>query len=187
MYQTDAGGASDTPSAEAKFKELFTAFHKPLQLYAYTFLKDEEAAEEVVQEVFCRLWERQEKALLYKATQAYLYKAVYNESLNALQKTKTRKQHLSAYRQPEFAVNDTDAGALREQATKALNELPEQCRTIFHMSRFEQLKYREIADRLGLSVKTVEAQMSKALRILRTKLADYLPVIWLCIVGYKNL
>ncbi len=76
--------------------------------------------------------------------------------------------------------NATDRLKLKElevQLDKALKELPEQCRTIFQMSRFEELKYMEIAGRLGISVKTVENQMGKALRILRTKLADFLPTI----------
>ena len=66
---------------------------------------------------------------------------------------------------------------LEQRLEKALNELPEQCRTIFQMSRFEELKYAEIAGRLGLSVKTVENQMGKALKLLRTKLADFLPAL----------
>ena len=66
---------------------------------------------------------------------------------------------------------------LEQQINKALNELPEQCRTIFQMSRFEELKYQEIADRLGLSIKTIENQMGKALKILRVKLVDYLPIL----------
>lgn len=70
---------------------------------------------------------------------------------------------------------------LKEKLQHALNELPERCRTIFQLSRFEELKYHEIASELGISIKTVEAQMGKALRILRVKLVDFLPlIIWLC-------
>ena len=73
------------------------------------------------------------------------------------------------------------AGELEKKIHSALNELPEQCRTIFQMSRFDELKYREIADKLGISVKTVESQMSKALRLLRVKLVDFLIFILLFI------
>jgi RNA polymerase sigma-70 factor (ECF subfamily) len=66
---------------------------------------------------------------------------------------------------------------LEKHLRDALNELPEQCRTIFQMSRFQELKYREIADELGLSVKTVENQMGKALKILRSRLAEFLPLL----------
>jgi len=186
MYQPDAAGELSNASAEAKFKEIFTAFYKPLSLYAFSILKDEAAAEEVVQEIFCRLWEREHTAHFAKATQAYLYKAVYHESLNQLQKNKTRTRHLNQLPQHDSVETSTDIRLLQEKATKALNDLPEQCRTIFHLSRFEQLKYKEIAERLGISIKTVEAQMSKALRILRAKLADYLPVLWICIIGLKR-
>jgi RNA polymerase sigma-70 factor (ECF subfamily) len=73
------------------------------------------------------------------------------------------------------------AGELEKKIHSALNELPEQCRTIFQMSRFDELKYREIADKLGISIKTVESQMSKALRLLRVKLVDFLIFILLFI------
>ena len=68
-------------------------------------------------------------------------------------------------------------GPTLHRFANALKELPEQCRTVFQMSRFEELKYREIADRLGISVKTVENQMGKALKILRVKLVEYLPIL----------
>jgi len=70
-------------------------------------------------------------------------------------------------------------GELEKKLETALRELPEQCRTIFQLSRFEDLKYKEIADKLGLSVKTIENQMGKALRLLRLKLVDFLPTILL--------
>ena len=73
------------------------------------------------------------------------------------------------------------ASELEKKIHSALNELPEQCRTIFQMSRFDELKYREIADKLGISIKTVESQMSKALRLLRVKLVDFLIFILLFI------
>jgi RNA polymerase sigma-70 factor (ECF subfamily) len=73
---------------------------------------------------------------------------------------------------------------LEVKILEALKLLPEQCRTIFQLSRFENLKYREIADQLGLSVKTVENQMGKALRIMRSRLAEYLPVIIAIVLSF---
>jgi len=186
MHQQEADKELTEAAAEAKFKELFEAYYKPLHGYAYTIVKDEALAEEIVQEVFCRLWERNGKIHLQKATQPYLYKAVYNESMNVLKKAKYRSRHSTALEHETAAENLTDLKGLQEKANQALNELPEQCRTIFQMSRFEDLKYREIADRLGISVKTVEAQMSKALKILRSKLSDYLPAILVCIISLKK-
>ena len=76
---------------------------------------------------------------------------------------------------------------LQQKIDKSINELPEQCRAIFQMSRFEDLKYRDIAAKLGISVKTVENQMGKALRTLRTKLAEFLPVLILLFVNVLNM
>ena len=75
-------------------------------------------------------------------------------------------------------------GELEQQLHQALRDLPEQCRTIFQMSRFEELKYQEIADRMGLSIKTIENQMGKALKLLRLKLVDFLPA---AILSFLNL
>ena len=97
---------------------------------------------------------------------------------------KVRAQHQLFVRHRVSEKADTAAKSiqlkeLENKLRSALNDLPEQCRTIFQLSRFEELRYREIADRLGLSVKTVENQMGKALKILRTKLADFLILIWI--------
>lgn len=187
--RTQASGNELTNAgAEVRFRELFIAFHKNLRYYAFTIVKDEMLAEEIVQNVFCRIWERNDG--LEKITQAYLYKAAYHESLNQLKSAKIKAGHHERIRQMSEAAESThdktDLRVLSAKAAQALNGLPEQCRTIFQLSRYEQLKYREIAERLGISVKTVEAQMSKALRILREKLSEYLPVILLLITGIKK-
>ena len=77
-------------------------------------------------------------------------------------------------------------GELERRLQKAINELPEQCRTIFQMSRFEELRYLDIAHHLGISVKTVENQMGKALKLLRVKLIDYLPLLVLILLNILN-
>lgn len=170
---------------EAAFEQVFKTHFKNLHAYACSILKDDMAAEEMVQNVFFKLWDRSESIHIAGSLAAYLYRAVNNESLNYLKHQKVKEAHALhvAYISP--AQRDTpsktlQAKELEARLHKALNELPEQCRTIFQMSRFEELRYREIAERLGLSVKTVEAQMGKALRVLREKLADLLPlIIWL--------
>jgi RNA polymerase sigma-70 factor (ECF subfamily) len=75
---------------------------------------------------------------------------------------------------------------LERRLQTAINELPEQCRTIFQMSRFEELRYQDIAHRLGISVKTVENQMGKALKLLRMRLIDYLPLLVLLLLNFLN-
>lgn len=168
---------------EMVFEHLFKSHFKALHAYAFTILKEEMMAEEIVQNVFCRLWEKREQIEINQSAKAYLYRSVYNESLNYLkhQKVKvTYQKHAARNEDMEtHSAAKTEYKELQFHLANALNELPEQCRTIFQMSRFEELKYREIASELGLSVKTVENQMGKALKILRTKLVDFLPAILL--------
>ena len=174
----------------AIFEQLFRDSFERLHAYACTIVKDEAVAEEIVQQVFYKLWEAKNKVELGADATAYLYKAVYSQSLNFLKHNKVRKN----YKEHFFATNkeageNVDPAALKELQEKigaALNELPGQCRTVFQMSKFEELKYREIADRLGISVKTVENQVCKALRVLRKKLADYLPVICMLFINMKK-
>lgn len=169
---------------ETAFEQVFKEHFKNLHAYACSMLKDDMAAEEMVQNVFFKIWERAENLTISGSLAAYLYRAVNNESLNYLKHQKVKEAHALhvAYLNPtqrETPSKTLQAKELESRLQKALNELPEQCRTIFQMSRFEELRYREIADRLGLSVKTVENQMSKALKVLREKLVDLLPlIIW---------
>lgn len=169
------------PDLSARFEEVFKANYKALHAYACTIMREEDAAEEVVQNVFYKLWERKEQINSLESPVAYLYRSVYNDCLNHIKHLKVRAAHqsytLHTSKESENHSNQTDVRELEKKIEKALKILPEQCRTIFQMSRFEELKYREIADRLNLSVKTVENQMGKALRILRTELAEYLPII----------
>ena len=167
---------------EKAFEDVFKTHFKALHSYAYTILKDDVLAEEMVQNVFFKLWEKKEQLEIQSSLKAYLYKAVYHESLNYLkhQKVKSVHQAYAMHLTPHtgnHAEKKLLQGELEKKLQMAINELPEQCRTIFQLSRFEELKYREIADTLGLSIKTVENQMGKALKILRLKLVEFLPTI----------
>ena len=171
---------------EAAFERVFKTHFKRLHAYAFTILRDEIQAEEMVQQVFFKLWERNENLSLTGSVSAYLYRAVHNESLNYLKHQKVRSNHqlhvaYSMKNEVEHPAKRVITGELEKKIHTALNELPEQCRTIFQMSRFDELKYREIADKLGISVKTVENQMGKALKLLREKLVDFLIFILLFI------
>lgn len=170
---------------EIAFERAFKEHFKALHAYAFTIIKDEENAEEIVQNVFFKLWEKKEQMEAITSLKAYLYKATYNDSLNFLKHTKVRAAYetyvKSSNSEGSNAIDTLSTKELQAKIDKALNELPEQCRTIFQMSRFEELKYREIADQLGLSVKTVENQMGKALKVLREKLADCLPLLFILI------
>ena len=171
---------------ETTFEQVFKTHFKRLHSYAFTILRDEVEAEEIVQQVFFKLWDRNENLSLTGSVSAYLYRAVHNESLNYIKHQKVRSNHklhvaYSMKNEVEHPAKKVMTGELEKKIHSALNELPEQCRTIFQLSRFDELKYREIADKLGISVKTVENQMGKALKLLREKLVDFLIFILLFI------
>jgi len=154
---------------------LFKQYYALLCRTAVRFTKDAEAAEDLVQEVFCKIWLNRETLDVCSSYKAYLVRSVTNQALNYLEKQK-RLVLLedSASLENSFSANTTlellEGSELEERVHQALQTLPPQCRLIFEMSRFEELTYKEIALALDLSPKTVENQMGKALRILRQKL-----------------
>jgi len=177
--------------SEQEFERLFKEHFKSLYAYAFTILKNEAIAEEIVQNVFFKVWEKKVPDTIQTSLKAYLYKAVYHESLNYLKHQKIKAQyqlhvmHQSKNQMDQSASRKMMLKELEEKLRDAMNALPQQCRTIFQMSRFDGLKYQEIADQLGISVKTVENQMGKALKQLRVKLIDYLPVFILALFYIK--
>jgi RNA polymerase sigma-70 factor (ECF subfamily) len=141
-----------------------------------------DVAEEIVQEVFIKLWERREELEFNSSVKSYLFRAVHNTSLNYLRHLKVREEHRQYAEERHQLLSMEYSDGLEEKELEnriwdAIGRLPEQCARIFQMSRFEGLKYREIADKLGISPKTVEVQMGKALRRLREDLKDYLPTL----------
>ncbi|MCE7043197.1 RNA polymerase sigma-70 factor [Dyadobacter sp. CY312] len=183
MNVADIEGQYLNKDREEEFEIVFKKHFKNLHAYACTIVRDEVMAEEMVQNVFCRLWEKSEQIEIRESVSGYLYRSVYHESLNYLKHLKVREAYQTyAVNQMENTNNTSHNLELKELENRleiALKELPEKCRTIFQMSRFEELKYQEIADRLELPLKTVENQMGKALRLLRVKLVDFLPASFL--------
>lgn len=170
------------PRDEASFGEMYTTHFRGMYSYAYTILKDGEQAEEMVQSVFVKLWERKNDLQVESSLKSYLYRMVHNDCMNMLKhetvKAKFVKEKMYAMQnENESAGKKIQATELEAKLKEALRELPEQCRTIFQLSRFEDLKYREIASQLGIAEKTVENQMGKALKLLRLKLVDFLTLI----------
>lgn len=170
---------------EAAFDAVFRQWYAPLCHYAARLTDgDMDEAEDLVQQVFVKIWEQRGRLDIAWSLKAYLYKTVHNAALNRLRAANTRSKYFdyNATQLENTSVQPDDtSGELAERLQKALDLLPPQCRHVFELSRFEELKYREIADQLGISIKTVETQMGKALRILRLQLADYLvTVLWFC-------
>lgn len=158
-------------------------FYVKLCNYATGILKNNIEAEEVVQQVFVTIWEKRMQIEIALSFKAYLYKAVYNSCLNRLKQLKKMETTIEL---PELSAesNKLDAKELERQISLSIEKLPEQCRLIFKLSRFEDLKYAEIANHLNLSIKTVENQMGKALRVLRNELQEYLPTLLFILIQH---
>ncbi len=171
------------------YEQLFKTHYAPLVRFAIEFLKDQDAAEDLVQEVFVKIWERRETIEITLAVKAYLYMAVKNHCLNKLKKEQRNAFLEDTHENTmDWSTNHTeqhaDAIGLSQHIQQALEKLPPKCALIFKMSRFEDKTYKEIAESLELSVKTVEAQMGKALHLMRTHLAPYL-TIFLLVLSIK--
>jgi RNA polymerase sigma-70 factor (ECF subfamily) len=166
---------------QAAFENLFRTYFPPLMSFARKFLVDEDDAREVVQKVFINLWEKRKEVQTGTSLKSYLFTSVHNRSLNVI---RDRKK-FSLGEMPDVAGDwdvskGIEAMELEEKIRSVIEGLPEKCREIFELNRFEGLKYSEIADHLGISVKTVENQISKALKILREKLSTYMTIlVWM--------
>ncbi len=176
---------------EKALEMLFHDYYEPLCQYAFSFLNDREDAEEVVQNSFVRIWEKRKEISIQTSAKAYLYRMIRNSCLNEIQHQKVKSQHQELTKMDSSGMEQaSDAMAIRgelEQKIRfAMEKLPEQCRIVFSLSRFEELKYKEIAAQLNISVKTVENQMGKALKIMRQELKEYLPLILLLLENFLD-
>jgi RNA polymerase sigma-70 factor (ECF subfamily) len=159
---------------------LFHAVYPHLCAFAFTFLHDRDEAEEVVQEVFCKLWMNRANLDETLSIKSYLFTAVKNNCLKVLdhQKVKDKYKHLLESVYCVASANNPHENFIGEELerefNKALQKLPAQSRKIFELSRHDGLTYKEIATRLHISPKTVETQMSRALTKLKLQLKDYI-------------
>ncbi|HEY4789384.1 MAG TPA: RNA polymerase sigma-70 factor [Bacteroidales bacterium] len=175
---------------EMVFETIFKGYYERLCNYANTFVSDMAEAEEMVQSTFLGLWEKHENVEIHTSMKSYLYRAVHNHCLNRIKHYKVRQEHSEELQyQTEYSIDSASQELigieLEQQINLAIGSLPPQCSKIFTLSRFENLTYAEIAEHLNLSVKTVDNQMGKALKILRERLKDYLPyLVWLFL--FKN-
>jgi RNA polymerase sigma-70 factor (ECF subfamily) len=173
-----------TIRTKAGFEALFNQWYSPLCSYANGFLKDQDASEEVVQEIMFRLWVKRESLHITGPVQSYLFRAVRNGCMNVLKHVNVRETYKASRDQGFTAVqrsheDEVIISELEQKIREAIDNLPMERRKVFILSRYDGLTYHQIADKLGISVKTVENQMGKALKTLREELADYLPWITL--------
>ncbi|MBK9763613.1 MAG: RNA polymerase sigma-70 factor [Flavobacteriales bacterium] len=176
--------ASIAAGDRSAFDTLFRAHYKPLCAFAVQYVKDRDVAEDLVQDLFFRLWQDREKVSITTSLKAYLFTAVRNRSLNAAKvSARMRPLERANIRSASDGMDEEDRHTERAARVHAAIELlPEERRKVFKMSKHDGKKYQEIADELGISIKTVENQMGKALKTLRVELADLLPsatVAWL--------
>ena len=166
------------------FEQLFRTHFAALCSYAMNYLKDSDNAKEIVHEVFINLWEKRESIDPDKPVKSYLYTSVYNRCMNHIRDNKKfAKLDISLARvdEQEMVEDHNHHDELDKKIQDTIAGLPEKCREVFMLSRFEELKYNEIAEKLGISVKTVEAQMSKALKVLRESLTEFITILLLII------
>ena len=162
----------------SSFETLFHQYYNGLCGYAESLLGMKEVAEEVVQDVFFNIWKNREALRIRYSLQSYLYRSAYNNSMMYLRKMR-REHFLEDLSRPEPSSDAPDPSQLiqlnevSDLINQTLDKLPERTREIFRLNRQEGLKYREIAQKLSISEKTVEANMGKALKALRNSMERY--------------
>jgi RNA polymerase sigma-70 factor (ECF subfamily) len=171
------------------FEKVYNYYYPRLIYFAKQYILDAEVSKNIVQDVFTELWDKRDTLYADTNLQAWLFTVTKNKSLKAISQLKSRQNYDNFIKVRQLNINykslsDFDTGnfifeELQAQIQSALEKLTPACRKVFEMSRFGDKKNREIADELNLSVKTVEAQISKALRSLKVDLKDYLPLFYI--------
>lgn len=172
---------------KAAFEELFRSYFTPLCSFAQKFVRDADEAKDIVHNVFINLWNKRKEIDLETSLKSYLFQGVHNRSLNYIRDNKKlvqfdapqNKAELGKYLESRDHLVSSEA---ESRINRALDDLPDKCREIFLMNRFDGLKYREIAEKLNISIKTVETQMSRALKSLRERLSDMITVLIIMLI-----
>ena len=170
-----------------RYEEMFRTYFSSLYYFARKYIPDPDTSKEIVHKVFVSIWENRNDFDFEKPAKSYLFTSVYNRCMNHLRDRKKFIAHDNLEDADNFSENTIhsdhlEAAELESRIWQIINQLPEKCKEIFILNRFEGKKYQEIADQLDISVKTVETQMSKALKTLREHLADYLHILILFLI-----
>jgi len=159
---------------EVSFKQLFAAEYNNLCRYALTYLQDEHQAEDVVQDTFIKIWEQKKDLIGSPNIKFYLVTAVRNNCISFLRKLKTQQVHYTENTpepdpEPYFNArhHEQEASEQQQKIADALNQLPPKCREVFLLIKLHGMSYKQAAESLDISVKTVENQMGKAIKVLR--------------------
>ena len=162
---------------KGQFESLFRSSYVSLVRFAMTIIKDRDNAEEIVQDLFFRLWQDREKLTIESSLNGYLFRSVHNRCLHYVEHLRVVSRHASEVLTSQSDKQENPAEILQYEELQGriamiLERLPGRCGQIFYMNRFEGLKYTEIAEKLSVSVKTVEASMGRALKEFRKALAE---------------
>lgn len=164
------------------FEKLFKMHYSQLCAYANKFIDDLDECEEIVQDVFFQIWQKHTDFNILTSLKSYLFRAVHNSCLNYIKHKNIKQKHVEhslnqESKNPHEFTDTMDVNELQNQIRLSIDKLPTERKKIFLMIRFENLKYAEVAEKLSISIKTVENQMGSALKFLRNELKDYLPTI----------
>lgn len=161
---------------ENAFSELFHRYYVALCAFAFRYLGDHSLTEELVQELFVRIWEKRKQLKIETSVKSYLFRAVKNELINRQNHEKVEQKYRKLFQQEENELRAEQVLPeidLMRKIEASVEALPPKRKEIFKLSREKGLSYREISEQLDISVKTVEAQMGQALKQLREDLKDY--------------
>jgi RNA polymerase sigma-70 factor, ECF subfamily len=170
------------------FETLFRLYYKSLCVFSHRIVKDAVTAEELIQDILYHLWDKRSSLILNTSLKSYLFKSAYNNSLKHIRHQKIVLEHENYVKNsPEPGIQQPDnyaeTGEIMHIIDQTLNQVAERSQEIFKLNRYEGLKYHEIAEKLGISVKTVEAHMTSLLRLFRENLKDYLVVLFILFVS----
>lgn len=177
--QRAEGGSGSDP---AWLEQIFRDHYASLCAFVYRYTGSDEVAEDIVQELFLAIWRDPARWAESRSVRLLLFAAARNRALDYLRHRRVRERHaqrvVAEVRAIAPAVDDAAANAeIRDALDAAMESLPPRAREIFRLNRADGLSYREIAERLGVSIKTVETQMSRTLKKLRAQLAVFLSVL----------
>ena len=172
---------------QQQFEQLFRSHFQYLCNYAVQYVSDPDTAQDICQRVFITLWEKRASIDPAQSIKSYLFTAVRNRCLNHIRDHKKYRSRVLDLDCGDFDLVEEDTGSeqeeWKERISAAMDKLPEKCRQVFEMSRYQQLKYREIAEELGISQKTVEAHMTKAMKTLRQALQRHLLIFAIILIS----
>jgi len=151
------------------FSQLFERFYRRLCLFVFRHTEDEDASQDVVQELFIKLWTNRHQIIIHDTVSAYLFRAARNASLNYLRSQKNKQHALEGMQPPEIQTDseDVEFENFLIQLRECVDQLPERSRQVFVMNRFQELKLADISEKLNVSVKTIKNQLWKSLQYLR--------------------